>query len=293
MCGQRRQPPRGVWAHAAQGRHRRGAAGFPAVRDVQVDRRLRQGGERNPGGAHVLVLWPEKGRDVEGPVRHAGGAQGAHAGGAGDADLHLRRLAGHDRLRRRHRQPGPGVEGPRRRHRPSRRPGRRRQLRHCPALGARPVCLQQAGGRRPGEGLRPDQERLCEAQGDAAQRARVEDGLPAGRELGRQQAEARRDDAALDALRASGPQGGRRRRHRPLLHRLLQDPEAARRPHARHVRAGRRPARPADRLLEPRLRLLLLRPEPRRPQQPLRPGRPQARRRACRELTIRTPNVST
>ena len=79
------------------------------------------------------------------------------------------------------------------------------------------------------------------------------------RDRRRDRRQAQRDYPALDALRVPGSAHRRRRRHGPVLHRLLQGPGPAPGAHGGEVRHQRPSARPPHRLQQPCIRLFLLR----------------------------------
>ena len=91
----------------------RHARGLPAVRHDRSGRRLRPAGQGHPGGAAPVAQPRRQGQRVAGAVQGPDGPGRSHERGPGDPDVHLRRLAGHDWIHRRHRK-SPGASRPRR-----------------------------------------------------------------------------------------------------------------------------------------------------------------------------------
>ena len=185
------------------------------------------------GTQEELLLWvhsDDKDLCWETQFNFRNAVAGPHDRRPRDADVHLPQQPRPHRLHRRHRQPRAG--GPARpRHRPRRPAGRRRLVLHRPALGARPRLLQRPVARRtrrtPSVAPRPTRPGST-TQVPTSHLSHVE--LRDGDDRRRQQAQARRDGAPLDAVRLP------RRHRRPLLHGLLQDAGADARAHGGDLR---------------------------------------------------------
>ena len=129
----------------------------------------------------------------------------------------------------------------------------------CEQQGLRRAAAGGAGGRIRADERQVGAARVCRPRAAGPQPPQPRRSARR-RDRRRDRPEAQRDYSAFDALRVPRSAYRRRRRHRPIFHRLLQGPGPAPRAHGGHVRHQRPSARPPHRLQQPCIRLFLLRP---------------------------------